>query len=113
MAHSGDRADGEFGPTLNVTLIHTTWVESGALLGKSLQECGIDRREPRHSRNPSRAPRVNEAGDRLKPVASRAAWIWENDRTDNEVPTRDEFTVKVYADTAVVWFTRVLVGPNC
>ena len=35
VAHSGDRADGEFGYTLNVTDIHTTWVESGALLGKS------------------------------------------------------------------------------
>ena len=35
VAHSGDRADGEFGHTLNVTDIHTTWVESGALLGKS------------------------------------------------------------------------------
>lgn len=35
VAHSGDRADGEFVYTLNVTDIHTTWVESGALLGKS------------------------------------------------------------------------------
>jgi len=35
VAHSGDRADGEFGYTLNLTDIHTTWVESGALLGKS------------------------------------------------------------------------------
>lgn len=35
VAHSGDRAEGEFGYTLNVTDIHTTWVESGALLGKS------------------------------------------------------------------------------
>ena len=35
VAHSGDRAAGEFGPTLNLTDIHTTWVESGALLGKS------------------------------------------------------------------------------
>jgi len=35
VAHSGDRADGEFAYTLNLTDIHTTWVESGALLGKS------------------------------------------------------------------------------
>jgi hypothetical protein len=35
VAHSGDRADGEFAYTLNVTDIHTTWVECGALLGKS------------------------------------------------------------------------------
>jgi hypothetical protein len=35
VAHSGDRADGEFAHSLNVTDIHTTWVESGALLGKS------------------------------------------------------------------------------
>ena len=35
VAHSGDRADGEFAQTLNLTDIHTTWVESGALLGKS------------------------------------------------------------------------------
>ena len=26
--------------------------------------------------------------------------------------TLDEFTVKIYADTAVVWFTRRLVGPS-
>jgi hypothetical protein len=35
VAHSGDRAEGEFGHTLNLTDIHTTWVESRALLGKS------------------------------------------------------------------------------
>ena len=35
VAHSGDRADGEFAYTLNVTDIHTTWVESGAVMGKS------------------------------------------------------------------------------
>jgi len=35
VAHSGDRADGDFAYTLNLTDIHTTWVESGALLGKS------------------------------------------------------------------------------
>ena len=35
VAHSGDRADGEFAHTLNLTDIQTTWVESGAVLGKS------------------------------------------------------------------------------
>ncbi len=35
VAHSGERADGDFAFTLNLTDIHTTWVESGALLGKS------------------------------------------------------------------------------
>ncbi len=35
VAHSGDRADGEFAYTLNLTDIHTTWVETGAVLGKS------------------------------------------------------------------------------
>jgi hypothetical protein len=35
VAHSGERADGDFAQTLNLTDIHTTWVESGALLGKS------------------------------------------------------------------------------
>ncbi len=35
VAHSGDRAEGEFAYTLNLTDIHTTWVESGAQLGKS------------------------------------------------------------------------------
>jgi hypothetical protein len=34
VAHSGERADGDFAYTLNLTDIHTTWVESGALLGK-------------------------------------------------------------------------------
>jgi hypothetical protein len=35
VAHSGDRADGEFIHSLNVTDIHTTWVETRAVLGKS------------------------------------------------------------------------------
>lgn len=35
VAHAGDRADGEFAYTLNLTDIQTTWVETGALLGKS------------------------------------------------------------------------------
>jgi len=34
VAHSGDRADGEFLHSLNVTDIHTTWVETRAVLGK-------------------------------------------------------------------------------
>jgi hypothetical protein len=35
VAHSGDRADGEFAHTVNQTDIVTTWVESQAVLGKS------------------------------------------------------------------------------
>jgi hypothetical protein len=35
VAHSGDRADGEFVHSLNVTDIHTTWVETRAVMGKS------------------------------------------------------------------------------
>jgi hypothetical protein len=35
VAHSGDRADGEFLYSLNVTDIYTTWVETRAVLGKS------------------------------------------------------------------------------
>lgn len=34
VAHSGDRADGEFLYSLNVTDIHTTWVETRAVMGK-------------------------------------------------------------------------------
>jgi hypothetical protein len=34
VAHCGDRADGEFAHSLNVTDIHTTWVETRAVLGK-------------------------------------------------------------------------------
>ena len=35
VAHCGDRADGEFAHSLNVTDIHTTWGETRAVLGKS------------------------------------------------------------------------------
>lgn len=35
VAHSGDRADGEFLHSLNLTDIHTTWVETRAVWGKS------------------------------------------------------------------------------
>ena len=35
MSHSGDRADGDFLQSLNVTDIHTTWVETCAVMGKS------------------------------------------------------------------------------
>jgi hypothetical protein len=34
VAHSGARADGEFAHSLNVADIHTTWVETRAVLGK-------------------------------------------------------------------------------
>jgi hypothetical protein len=35
VAHSGDRAEGDFIHSLNVTDIHTTWVETRAVMGKS------------------------------------------------------------------------------
>jgi hypothetical protein len=35
VSHSGDCADGEFLHSLNLTDIHTTWVETTAVLGKS------------------------------------------------------------------------------
>jgi len=34
VAHSGDCADGEFAHSLNLTDIHTTWVETRAVLGR-------------------------------------------------------------------------------
>ena len=34
VAHCGDRADGEFAHSLNVTDIHTTWGETRAVLGR-------------------------------------------------------------------------------
>jgi hypothetical protein len=35
VAHAGHRADGEFAHSLNVTDIHTAWVETRAVLGRS------------------------------------------------------------------------------
>ena len=35
VSHSGDRADGDFLQSLNVPDIHTTWVETCAVMGKS------------------------------------------------------------------------------
>jgi len=35
VSHSSDRADGEFVHSLDLTDIHTTWVETAAVLGKS------------------------------------------------------------------------------
>jgi hypothetical protein len=35
VAHCGDRADGEFAHSLNVTDIHSTWVETRAVLGRA------------------------------------------------------------------------------
>ena len=35
MSHSGDRADGDFLQSLNVPAIHTTWVETCAVMGTS------------------------------------------------------------------------------
>ena len=38
VSHTGDRADGEFLHSLNVTDIQTTWVETRAVLGKSQEQ---------------------------------------------------------------------------
>jgi hypothetical protein len=47
VAHSGNRADGEFLHSLNVTDIHTTWVETRAVLGKGqLRVQAAPRRDP-------------------------------------------------------------------
>lgn len=39
VSHSGDRADGDFLQTLNLTDIHTTWVETCAVMGKARSAC--------------------------------------------------------------------------
>ena len=39
VAHAGSRADGEFAHSLNITDIHTTWVETRAVLGRG--EVGV------------------------------------------------------------------------
>jgi len=41
VSHSGNAADGEFIHSLNLTDVHTTWVETGAVLGKGA--AGIER----------------------------------------------------------------------
>ena len=46
-------------------------------------------------------------GDRAKELTLAAEF---NQQIDSS--TLDEFTVKVYGDTAVVWFSRHLVGPS-
>jgi len=46
-------------------------------------------------------------GDKAKELTLAAEF---NQQIDSS--TLDEFTVKIYGDTAVVWFTRHLVGPS-
>lgn len=46
-------------------------------------------------------------GDRFKELANAAEF---NQQIDSS--TLDEFTVRVHGDTAIVWFTRRLVGPS-
>jgi ketosteroid isomerase-like protein len=46
-------------------------------------------------------------GDRAEELTLAAEF---NQRIDSS--TLDEFTVNIYGDTAVVWFTRHLVGPS-
>ena len=48
VAHSGEGADGEFAHSLNLTDIHTTWVETRAVLGRgqhAVQQALAERRE--------------------------------------------------------------------
>ena len=47
------------------------------------------------------------SGDRVKELANAAAF---NQQIDSS--TLDAFTVQVHGQTAVVWFTRRLVGPS-
>jgi ketosteroid isomerase-like protein len=46
-------------------------------------------------------------GDRAKELTLAAAFDQQIDSS-----TLDEFVVKIYGDTAVVWFTQHLVGPS-
>lgn len=46
-------------------------------------------------------------GDKAKELALAAAF---NKQIDSS--TQDEFAVKIYGDTAIVWFTQHLVGPS-
>ena len=46
-------------------------------------------------------------GDKAKELMLAAEFDQQIDSS-----TLDEFTVKIYGDTAVVWFTRHLVGPS-
>jgi len=46
-------------------------------------------------------------GDKAKELTLAAEFDQQIDSS-----TLDEFTVKIYGDTAVVWFTRHLVGPS-
>ena len=82
MAHSGDRADGEFAQTLNLTDIHTTWVESGALLGKS-------------------QVRVQETLDRL-----RAALPFRLQGIDSDNGSEFINHLRRYCQTTQIQFTR-------
>ena len=46
-------------------------------------------------------------GDRARELTLAAEFDQQIDSS-----TLDEFTVKIYGDTAIVWFTRHLVGPS-
>ena len=46
-------------------------------------------------------------GDKAKELALASTF---NKQIDSS--TQDEFTVKIFGDTAVVWFTQTLVGPS-
>lgn len=46
-------------------------------------------------------------GDKAKELALAAAFDQQIDSS-----TLDDFTVKIYGDTAVVWFTQHMIGPS-
>ena len=56
VSHSRNWADGEFLQSLNLTDIHTGWVESRAVLGKGQRVVGAAVAEMRHAL-PLHAPR--------------------------------------------------------
>ena len=49
VSHSGNSADGEFGQSLNLTDIHTGWVETRAVMGKGQRAVGQAVEEMRHA----------------------------------------------------------------
>jgi hypothetical protein len=77
VSHSGDRADGDFVQSLDLTDIHTTWVEIGAVMGKS-------------------QVRVQEALEQLR---QQLPFPLRGIDSDNELPTKS--SVQIFSDQAV------------
>jgi hypothetical protein len=57
VSHSGTSADGEHIHSLNLTDIHTTWVETAAVLGKGAAGAGVPGRRRRKGRHADCTPR--------------------------------------------------------